>query len=78
MTRFLLNGKEVFASDIRARFKEFLYEPHFCRVFVDAPGSGFVRFEGIIPVRTLINHKEAEVSGEIRLEAGENLVEIIY
>lgn len=77
-TRFLLNGKEVFVSDLKARFREFLYETHFCKVRVNAPYDGFVRFEGIIPIRTLVNHKEAGTSDEIRLKAGENLVEIIY
>lgn len=76
-TRFLLNGKEVFVSDIKTRFKQFIYEPHFCKVFVNAPYEGFIRFEGIVPVRTRVNGEEAGLSNEVKLKAGKNLVEII-
>ena len=77
-TRFLLNGKEVFVSDLKTRFRGFCYEPHFCKVRVNAPYDGFVRFEGIVPARILLNHEETGASNEIRLKAGENLVEIIH
>ena len=74
----MLNGKEVFVSDIKTRFRDFSYEPHFCKVRVNAPRAGTIRFEGIVPVRTLLNKKEIGNSNEVRLEAGENLVEMIY
>lgn len=77
-TRFLLNGKEVFVSDIKTRFKDFMYEPHFCKVMVNASCEGVVRFEGIIPLRTTVNGKEAGLSNEVKLKAGKNLVEIIH
>lgn len=78
LTRFMLNGKEVFVSDIKTRFRDFSYEPHFCKVRVNAPCAGMIRFEGIVPARTLLNKKEIGNSNEVRLEAGENLVEMIY
>ena len=78
LTRFLLNGKEVFVSDLKTRFRGFCYEPHFCKVCVNAPHDGFVRFEGIVPVRILLNREETGASNEIRLKAGENVVEIIH
>lgn len=74
----LAKWKEVFVSDLKTRFRGFCYEPHFCKVCVNAPHDGFVRFEGIVPVRILLNREETGASNEIRLKAGENVVEIIH
>lgn len=76
VTVLLKNGKEIFRSDVKGRFTQFIYGEHYCKTVVDAPEEGYVEFLEIQPEYIYVNGMQLSESAKIPVNKGRSCVEI--
>lgn len=77
ITTLFRSGEVIFRSNLRTRFRHFVYDGQRCEVTVAAPEKGWVEFPGLSPQVLLINGHQAPLAENIQLPAGTSQVQLI-